>query len=112
MVTTEVAVILPVLVMVALVCLWFVDTVRVQALAQDAARATAREIVRGVPVSQARRQGRQLMPSATISATVSESFVRVDVTQDRSWAGFGGLWPHRVAATAVGQLEKPESDVR
>ncbi len=102
----EVALALPLVILVSFCCVWLVDTMRLQAAAQDAARVVARELVRGVPASAAQEQGRRVLPQANFRVTSSQGFVHVQARRERAWlVPVDGPWRHPVSADAVGHLE-------
>lgn len=106
MVTVEVALVLPILVAVAVGCVWFVDVARSQALAQDAARVVVREMVRATPSSQARQEGLRILPGSSILIGLTAESVSVQVRYRRSWlAPIGTGWTHLVSARSFGRLE-------
>ena len=106
MVTVEVALALPVLVLVSVCCLWFVDVVRLQAMAQDAARVVARELSRGVSTPQAEQQGLRVLPQGQFNIERSQRLVSVEVLFERAWlAPIGGRWTQQISAVAVGHVE-------
>lgn len=108
MVTLELAIAIPMAVLVAVAGLYLLAAGQAQALVTDAARATAREVSRGAPEQQALAAGHRVAPDADIVIDVSGSMVRVRA--ERVLQGPGPLLSplrRRVSATAVTTIENP-----
>jgi hypothetical protein len=108
MVTAELAVALPAVVLVAVAVLsalgCALDTIR----CVDAARATARLLARGDPPSVALSEGHRLAPTgAALSVSTSASEVEVRVVDGRRGPGgwLGGVLPLVASGEAVAARE-------
>jgi Flp pilus assembly protein TadG len=108
MATAELAVVLPVLVLVIAAGLTAVSVMLAQLRCVDAARETARAAVRGEPAALVRSAGDRVAPSgAAIDVATEGDEVRVTVSARAGKAG--GLLPtFQVRATAVA-VREPES---
>mgnify|MGYP001814981067 CR=1 FL=1 len=108
MVTLEIALAIPVLLAVTLAFVHLTNVVRLEAMAQDAARAAARELARGVDRREASRVAQRILPAATVNSSVSGAEARVTVTKVVTGpAPLLDRLKHRVSARAVSALEPP-----
>ncbi len=87
MVTVEVAVALPVVLLFAVAGLYLVAVGQMQAQLTDAARATARELARGTPAGEALRRGHDVEPKAELR--VRSAGREVEVSAERTLTGPG-----------------------
>lgn len=107
MVTLEIALAIPLVLIFAVAGAWLVAAGQAQALVTDAARATAREVARGVPERQAVAAGHQVAPDAEIVVSASGSVIRVRA--ERTLRGPGPLLSHlrqSVSSTVVTTAEE------
>jgi hypothetical protein len=81
MVSVEVAIALPVVLLVAVAGLWLLALGQLEARLTDAARATAREVARGVSPPTAIERGHQVEPRAQIVVQKSGSDIEVRATR-------------------------------
>lgn len=84
MVTFELALAVPLLVLSAFVGCWLVRLGQLQAQAQDAARATAREAARGADEAAAFAAGEQVLPGVRLSTFRSGASITVVAGYDAS----------------------------
>ncbi|NIK54888.1 TadE family type IV pilus minor pilin [Kribbella shirazensis] len=78
--TAELALALPVLVLLLLLGIWSIGLVVLNIRCIDAARDVARAVARGEPADQAKAIGRRTVPNGTISITRDTSDIHVTVT--------------------------------
>jgi hypothetical protein len=107
-VTAEAAVVIPVLILFSLGLAWLVALGGTQVRALDAARETARAVVRGEDVAAGVSLGRRVAPpGARIAVTDEGETVLVSVEAPVRGPGglFGFLPAYRVRATAVAAQE-------
>ena len=110
MVTAEIAVALPVFVVLIAVALSAVAVISGQLRCVDGAREAARALARGESVSAARSLAAQAAPhSSVVSSTAADDRVRVEVAE--TVRPIGGLLPgFTVHATAVALREPDGAD--
>ena len=106
MVTAELAVAIPAVVLVLAVCLAGLGAVIDQVRCVDAARLAARALARGDPAAGVRAMASRAAPSgAQVSMSLARNEVRVVVTASTGgWAGFVPSW--NLVATAVTPVEQ------
>ena len=108
MVTLEIALAIPFLLALSLVFLHLANLARVEAMAQDAARAAARELARGGERRAAGEIARRILPEATVHSAVDREEARVTVTTVLAGpTPFLDRLTHRVSAKAVSFVERP-----
>lgn len=104
MVTLELALALPVILLVCFYGGWLLRLGQVQAQAQDAARAAARELARGAGPGAAESAARQVLPGASVLGGRSDG--TVTVTVNYRVPGPGPLPAREVTARAVTRTEE------
>lgn len=106
-VTAELALALPVLVLVLLLGIWSIGLVVLNIRCIDAARDVARAVARGEPADQAKAIGRRTVPNGTISITRDSSDIHVTVTAAPTHKPplLTLLTPAQITATATLQAE-------
>jgi hypothetical protein len=114
MVTAEIAVALPALVLVLAVSLWAIRIASTQVACTDAARSGARAAARGEPLPAVRAAvARALPPGARISISRTRETTRVDVAVPAHPPTASGLPPlliraHATAATEPASTTDPQ----
>lgn len=109
-VTAEVALVLPVLLVVVLLGLWAVGAVITNIRCIDAARDTARAVARGESPEAAQRIGQRSAPEdAAIKITQEGNDIHVAVTASHDWPLLNGLLSLPAKADATIQSE-PAAD--
>lgn len=91
MVLAEVAIAIPMLMVVAAILAWAVSLVGAAAVLSDAARQVARDLARGVPVEQAVGDTQATVPEAVIEVRGSDDTVVVVARREVSAPFLGGL---------------------
>lgn len=107
-VSAEAAVVLPVLVVLTAVLSWMVALGVTQARAVDAARETARALVRGDDAATSEKLGRRIAPDGsrfTIVTTLGEVRVEVVAKAAGPFGLFGLLPGFEARSTAVARAE-------
>jgi Flp pilus assembly protein TadG len=108
MVTLELAMAIPVLLIMCVSMVWVVNLGRVGALAQDASRAAVRELVRGGDSGQATAAAHRVLPDSSVSTSVSGMHAQATVTMElRGPAPLLNRMSHRIQALSVGSMEVP-----
>ncbi len=109
-VTAEVALVLPVLLVVVLLGLWAVGAVVTNIRCIDAARDTARAVARGEPAESARQIGQRSAPEdAAIEIIQKGNDIHVAVSATHDWPLLNGLLSLPAEANATIQSE-PTAD--
>lgn len=80
MVTLEIALAIPIMLVLAVLMIWLMHLSTLQASAQDAARSVVRDLVRGVDRPTAEQSGARILPEADIRSNVTDTDARVTVT--------------------------------
>lgn len=108
MVTLELALAIPVLLIMCVSLVWVVNVGRVDALAQDASRAAVRELVRGGDSGQAIAAAHRVLPDSrvrtSVSSTRAHASVAIELRGPAPLMSRLSLW---VRARSVGSLEVP-----
>ncbi len=112
-VTAEVAIVLPVIVVMLLASAWAVGLVVAQIRCTDAARDVARAVARGESQDGARRIGLRAAPAGArveITRTGDDVTVVVGYTVAADWPVLGGVGSVGVDARATVQVEPGDLD--
>ena len=108
MVTLELALAIPMLLIVCVSLVWVVNVGRVDALAQDASRAAVRELVRGGDAGKAVAAAHRVLPDSRVNTSVSRGRAHATVAIElRGPAPLLSRISHRIRARSVGSLEAP-----
>ena len=108
MVTLELALSVPVLLIMCVSLIWVVNVVRVDALAQDASRAAVRELVRGGDAGRAAEAAHRVLPDSRVNTSVTMTRAHATVAIElRGPAPILSRLSHWIRARSVGSLEVP-----
>lgn len=106
--TAELAVVLPALVLVAMLCVGAIGAVATHVRCLDAARAAAREAARGEEYSVVRGLAQQRAPArATVLLSETGGLVTVEVRARVPLLGGSDTWGVEVGGSAVAAVEGP-----